>query len=57
VRGKDLHAQAIEEDMYAAIDVLVDKLDRMVLKHKEMRAEHRPGNGAARRPANAGGAE
>ena len=30
VRGKDLHAEAVEEDMYASIDVLVDKLDRMV---------------------------
>ena len=36
-RGKDIHAEAIEEDMYAAIDVLADKLDRQVLKHKEKR--------------------
>jgi putative sigma-54 modulation protein len=57
VRGKDLHAEAIEEDMYAAIDVLVDKLDRMVLKHKEMRGGHRPVSGAPRRAASAGGAE
>lgn len=57
VRGKDLHAEAVEEDMYAAVDVLVDKLDRMVLKHKEMRADHRPVNGSGRRPASAGGAE
>jgi putative sigma-54 modulation protein len=35
VRGKDLHAEAIEPDMYAAIDALADKLDRMVVKHKE----------------------
>lgn len=33
--GKDLHVEAVEEDMYAAIDVLMDKLDRAVLKHKE----------------------
>lgn len=57
VRGRDLHAEAVEEDMYAAIDVLVDKLDRMVLKHKEMRNDHRPLNGAPRRAASAGGAE
>lgn len=57
VRGKDLHAEAIEGDMYAAIDVLVDKLDRMVLKHKEMRADHRTLNGNGRRSASAGGAE
>ena len=33
--GKDLHVEAIEQDMYAAIDVLMDKLDRAVLKYKE----------------------
>ena len=33
--GKDLHVDAVEQDMYAAIDVLMDKLDRAVLKHKE----------------------
>ena len=33
--GKDLHVEAVEEDMYAAIDVLVDKLDRAILQHKE----------------------
>jgi putative sigma-54 modulation protein len=49
VRGKDLHAEAIEEDMYASIDVLVDKLDRMVLKHKEMRNDHRSDAAATRR--------
>lgn len=33
--GKDLHIETVESDMYAAIDVLMDKLDRAVLKHKE----------------------
>ncbi|MDK4528897.1 ribosome-associated translation inhibitor RaiA [Kingella kingae] len=33
--GKDLHVEAVEEDMYAAIDMLVDKLDRAILQHKE----------------------
>ena len=32
--GKDLHVEAVESDMYAAVDVLMDKLDRAVLKHK-----------------------
>lgn len=41
VRGKDLHAQSIEPDMYAAIDILADKLDRQVLKHKEKITDHR----------------
>jgi putative sigma-54 modulation protein len=49
VRGKDLHAQATEQDMYASIDVLADKLDRMVLKHKEIRNDHRSDSGAGRR--------
>lgn len=33
--GKDLHIEAEGQDMYAAIDILMDKLDRAVLKHKE----------------------
>jgi putative sigma-54 modulation protein len=35
VRGKDIHAESVEPDMYAAIDALADKLDRQVIKHKE----------------------
>jgi putative sigma-54 modulation protein len=34
-RGKDIHVETIEADMYAAIDMLIDKLDRQVVKHKE----------------------
>jgi putative sigma-54 modulation protein len=49
VRGKDLHAEAVDGDMYAAIDLLSDKLDRMVLKHKEIRAAHRPDGAGAKR--------
>lgn len=49
VSGKDLHAQAVDLDMYAAIDALADKLDRMVVKHKEMHQSHRPDNGGAKR--------
>ncbi|HVF65413.1 MAG TPA: ribosome-associated translation inhibitor RaiA [Casimicrobiaceae bacterium] len=41
VSGNDLHAHAVDADMYAAIDALIDKLDRMVVKHKEMRADVR----------------
>lgn len=33
--GKDLHLEAVEKDMYAAIDALADKLDRAILQHKE----------------------
>jgi putative sigma-54 modulation protein len=33
--GKDIFAESIDADMYAAIDLLVDKLDRQIIKHKE----------------------
>ena len=51
VRGKDLFAEAREPDMYAAIDILADKLDRQVLKHKEKITDHRADNGAIRAAA------
>ncbi len=37
VRGNDLFAEANDEDLYAAIDLLVDRLDRQVLKYKDKR--------------------
>ena len=40
VRGNAVHSEATEEDMYAAIDLLADKLDRRVIKHKEMKSDH-----------------
>ena len=40
VRGKDLHCEAIDADLYAAIDALIDKLDRQVVKHKECIQAH-----------------
>ena len=48
-RGKDIHVEAVELDMYAAIDVLVDKLDRQVVKHKEKLALHRHEGAAIKR--------
>lgn len=41
VGGATIHADSIEQDMYAAIDMLVDKLDRQVKKHKEKITDHR----------------
>jgi putative sigma-54 modulation protein len=35
VSGRTLHADANAIDMYAAIDRLADKLDRLLVKHKE----------------------
>jgi putative sigma-54 modulation protein len=41
VRGKDLHCECEEEDLYAAIDLLADKLDRQVLRYKDKRYDKR----------------
>lgn len=35
ISGKDVFVECEDENLYAAIDALVDKLDRQVLKHKE----------------------
>ena len=39
----NLFADAEHEDMYAAIDSLIDKLDRQLKKHKEKLTDHRRG--------------
>lgn len=41
--GKTLHADASTHDMYAAIDLLTDKLDRLLMKHKERMVDHHRG--------------
>jgi putative sigma-54 modulation protein len=41
VRGKDLHCESEEADLYAAIDLLADKLDRQVLRYKDKLADKR----------------
>jgi putative sigma-54 modulation protein len=40
LKGKDLFAEAHHSDMYHAMDLVVDKLDRQVLKHKEKVQDH-----------------
>ncbi|OGB22524.1 MAG: ribosomal subunit interface protein [Burkholderiales bacterium RIFCSPLOWO2_02_FULL_57_36] len=40
LRGKDLHVESIAHDLYAAIDALIDKLDRQVLKYKSKIQNH-----------------
>ena len=49
-RTNDIHADASDEDMYAAIDKLVDKLDRQVRRHKAKVKTHNRSD----RPAQAG---
>lgn len=43
VNGAKVYADDIHEDMYAAIDGLIDKLDRQIIKHKEKKTSHRDG--------------
>ena len=40
VKGSDLFAESTHEDLYAAVDELVDKLDRQVSKHKTRLQDH-----------------
>ena len=40
IRGAAIHASAVSDDMYAAIDAMSDKLDRQVRKHKEKLTDH-----------------
>ncbi|AKM45994.1 MULTISPECIES: ribosome hibernation promoting factor [Edwardsiella] len=40
INGGELHASAQQEDMYAAIDVLIDKLARQLNKHKDKLKQH-----------------
>ncbi len=40
VRGNNIHVEAVEDDLYAAIDTLVDKLDRQVIRHKDRVQDH-----------------
>lgn len=49
-KGVTVHADAEDGDMYAAIDLLADKLDRQVLKHKEKTTSHHRSEGSHRRP-------
>jgi ribosome hibernation promoting factor len=51
VRGKEIHAESVDPDMYAAIDALADKLDRQVVKHKEKLTNHRSDTAAIDRAA------
>ncbi|GGI54800.1 ribosome hibernation-promoting factor, HPF/YfiA family [Oxalicibacterium solurbis] len=52
VRGKDLHAESIADNLYAAIDLLIDKLDRQVIKYKTKLQDHQH-EGIKRLPDNA----
>ncbi len=40
VKGNELFAQSAHQDLYAAVDELVDKLDRQVVRHKNRLQDH-----------------
>jgi putative sigma-54 modulation protein len=40
VKGKDIFVEHAHEDLYAAIDQLMDKLDRQVCRHKDRVQDH-----------------
>jgi len=52
VRGKDIHCESEQNDLYAAIDLLIDKLDRQVLRYKNRIAE-KPHEALKRRESDA----
>ena len=37
----ELHASSESENLYTAIDLLIDKLDKQLVKHKEKKLDHR----------------
>ncbi len=51
ISGGRIHADAVDSDMYAAIDALIDKLDRRVMKHKEKLTDHHAAEAPRGRPA------
>ena len=40
MRGKDIHVESDDADLYAAIDLMMDKLDRQIIKHKQKTYSH-----------------
>lgn len=40
VKGNDMFAECSHADLYAAVDELVDKLDRQVVRHKDRLQDH-----------------
>lgn len=51
--GTTLHAEAVEADMYAAIDVMIDRLDRQTRKFKEKLTDHHNREGQMAQQADA----
>ncbi len=41
IKGVQLNAKASENDMYKAIDLMIQKLDKQLVKHKEKMTNHK----------------
>ncbi len=50
VAGREIFAEATHTDLYAAVDTLIDKLDRQVIKHKQKRQNYYSGSALKRMP-------
>lgn len=50
VAGREIFAEATHTDLYAAVDTLIDKLDRQVIKHKRKRQNYASGSALKRMP-------
>jgi putative sigma-54 modulation protein len=51
VSGSAMHAESIDGDLYAAIDALMDKLDRQVIKHRDRTKKNYPHASLKHQPA------
>ena len=49
ISGADVFADAVNGDMYASIDAMIDKLDRQIKKHKEKVKDHHRSEGRAQK--------
>ena len=49
VTGANIFADSENDDMYVAIDALIDKLDRQVKKHKEKLTDHHRSEGSIKK--------
>ncbi len=49
LKGNKIFAEAINGDMYASIDALIDKLDRQICKHKEKITDHHRSEGGLKK--------
>ena len=47
VSKAEVHASSEAENLYTAIDLLIDKLDKQLIKHKQKKLDHRDHNGRA----------